>query len=71
MKLFAIFALLGALLMFGVVIQGLRSGRIWFKSWLDVRSQSPIQFWSSIALYLLLAIGLLFMAAKEAFLGAE
>jgi len=66
-KPFAIFAMLVAVVMIGYVAQGIRTGRIRFKSWLDVRSKSPISFWCSVVVYLLIAFGLLFVATKETF----
>jgi hypothetical protein len=66
-KLFAIFALIAAVVMIGYVAQGVRTGQIRFKAWLDVRSKSPISFWSSVLIYLLIAFGLLFIAAKQTF----
>ena len=67
MKPFPIFALLVAVAMIGYVAQGVLRGQIRFKSWLDVRSRNPISFWSSVLIYLLIAFGLLFIAAKETF----
>ena len=67
MKPFPIFALIMAVVMIGYVAQGIRTGRIRFKSWLDVRSKNPISFWSAVLIYLLIALGLLYIAAKETF----
>jgi hypothetical protein len=53
--------------MSGLVVNGLRQGRVRFKEWLDVRAKSPFQFWSSIVLYALTAFGFLLIAAKELF----
>ena len=68
MKPFPIFALIVAVAMIGYVVQGIVTGRIRFKSWLDVRSKSPISFWSSVVIYLLIAFGLLFLAVKQTFI---
>ena len=62
-----IFPLLGAIVMTGLVVHGIRKGQIRFKSWLDVRSKSPIGFWSSILIYALTAFGFVLIAAKQAF----
>jgi hypothetical protein len=67
MKPVAIFDLLGALVMIGLVVRGLQQGQIRFKAWLDVRSKSPIHFWASIVVYSLVAVGCLLVAAKETF----
>ena len=67
MKPLVIFPLLGAIVMIGFVVHGLRTGRVRFKEWLDVRSKSPIGFWSSIVIYSLTALAFLLIAAKENF----
>lgn len=67
MKPLVIFPLLGAIVLIGAVVHGLRTGQIRFKSWLDVRSREPISFWASILLYALTAIGFLVIAANQAF----
>lgn len=67
MKPLAIFGLVGAAVMIALTVQGIREGRIWFQLWIDERSKAPFGFWSSVALYLLVALGFLLLAAKETF----
>jgi hypothetical protein len=67
MKPLVIFPLLGAIVLAWLVVHGLQTGQVRFKSWLDVRSKSPFAFWSSIVLYSLTAFCFLLIAAKEAF----
>jgi len=62
MTLFTIAWLTGAVVLFGLVVQALKTGRARFKYWMDDRKTQPLQYWSTIILYLLFAGSFIWIA---------
>lgn len=67
MRPLAIFGLIGAVVMAALIGEAMKAGRIRMQLWVDDRAENPIAFWSSVAIYLLIALGFLLLAAKETF----